>query len=527
MQHWILSLFILTLSATLSRAASNLSESFSDREKWDSQSTAIWNQELGALHPSLQVVDYKIGYTTPLDFSVGDGAHGVFDVNTYASFSRDGDISGNVVRLDLSRFPILKVTRFHLAPTWSLQPVGDSPLIIHSLGSVIIEGPVWCHGDNGNSATGAQAGVGGQGRCGGGKGGNGGAPGTHGEDGFPLSGSVTGGKGGHHTGGAAVGGGGGGSSNSASPPVSGSNWTISDGGAAGNYVNDPEFNSNSGGGGGGGGSGTATEAGAGGGGGGGTVIIHAVGDVELGSNGFIYAYGGNGGNSNVGGGPGGGGAGGSVKIFSGSTFRITDNVVASQALNGLGGNNSLFAGGANGGEGRSWVASIGYFATGSYLPSEDLAVLTPNTNTVAYSTAPEIVITKSYDLGTSLARIQSIDVSPASTDFSLEFNGSRDDFQNDESGWTTDLTQLNSRRFVKFKITITNSAAFSPTLLQSVSLHLDPGIRQEFEFKTSGCGMLSSPPSSSEAAIWLLLSIVFTPLILAMVLRLSLTSRAI
>jgi hypothetical protein len=447
-----------------------------------------------------------------MGFSVGDGSHGAFNPSTYAQFSVNGDVSGNKIRLDLSRFPILKVTSFYLALGWILEPVGNAPLAIYSLTDVRIEGEIWCHGDNGTDAVGATPGTGGSSRCGGKNGGNGGAVGQAGSDGTDVHALVTAGKGGNFTGAAAVGGGGGGSWNTTSPAANGPN-SAGAGGQAGASNTDPEFLITGGGAGGGGGSGTATEAGAGGGAGGGVVLIYAVGDVSLGSTptsttGFIYANGGKGGDSNVAGGPGGGGAGGSVKIFSGGTVHIynTDGVGASQANQGAGGVNAVPAGGAVGGPGRSWVASVGYNGIGTYSPSEEGPVV-PNTNTVEFSNTAQSVITKSFDLNSTLATIDSVAITPSSADFQVQLSGSVDDFASDDTGWTSDYSLVANKRFVKMKVIITTSTPAAPTMIDQVVVSYTAGQKKDFDFKSSGCGQIETgtPPPGSMMILVLLL----------------------
>lgn len=508
---------ILALVFALPLRAAEVLETFATLDDFAS-GEAVWNQALGKVHPSLQVVNYKAG-ATPLDYSVGDGSHGSFDTSTYAQFSVNGDISGNKIRFDLSRYPILKVTSFQLAAGWVLEPVGDAPLIIYSLSDVRIEGEIWCHGSDGGNAVGATAGSGGSGRCGGKNGGNGGSVSGHGSNGTDSTGGVTGGIGGRFTGGLAVGGGGGGSWNRSTLAGDGPNAQPADGGQAGISVSDPEFLTITGGGAGGaGGSGTAAAAGAGGGAGGGTVIIHAVGNVSIGTSptsvtGFIYANGGKGGDSNVAGGPGGGGGGGSVQIFSGDTVHMynQDGVGASQALQGDDGTNSAAAGGGFGGPGRSWVASVDYqnHGAGTYNPTEEFPVV-PNNNTTAFTSTTQSVITKSIDLASTLATIDSVTVSPTSSDFQVQLRGSIDDFQSDDTGWTSDYALVANKRFVKMKFSITTSTPAAPTMLDQVSVQFTRGERKEFDLKSTGCGFISSPkPPSTGWFVFLL----FLPLI--------------
>ncbi len=482
------SLFALLIS--ISAHGAEVSETFSTRAGYAS-GTAVWNQALGMVHPSLQVMNYKAGFT-PLPFDVGDGSHGAFDVSTYANFSVGGDVSGNIIRLDLSAYPILKVTNFHLAAGWTIEPIGDQPLIIHSLTDVTIEGDILCQGADGTNAVGATPGTGGQGRCGGADGGNGGTTSGAGAGGGDIAGAVSPGEGGNFTGGAAVGGGGGGSWNTTSAAGDGSNSSVANGGLGGDSVSDPEFTGTLGGAGGGGGSGTAAAAGAGGGGGGGVVIIHAVRDFNLGTSpvsatGFIYAHGGAGGDSNVAGGPGGGGGGGGVKVFVGGTINIYNNDAggASQAEGGAGGTNSMAVLGAAGAPGRSWFTSVAYNGIGFYTPAEELPVVPGN---VEFSSASQYVITNAVDLLQSRAEVSALTLSPVSADFTFEAAGSDDGFVSDDTGWTTSLAALSGKRYLRLRISIATSNVNTPTMIDGASLTYTSNKIENFKLEAAGCG---------------------------------------
>ena len=113
----LLALFISAFSAH----GDAISENFSTRSAFVT-GTAIWNQALGVIHPTLQVMNYKAGFT-PLAVTIGDGSHGSFDISTYANFSVGRNIAGNIIRLDLGAYPVLKVTNFHLAAGWRIEEV--------------------------------------------------------------------------------------------------------------------------------------------------------------------------------------------------------------------------------------------------------------------------------------------------------------------------------------------------------------------------------------------------------------------
>lgn len=482
---------------SLESRATDFTETFSTRTRYSSGS-AIWNQAVGKVHPTLLVDNYKAG-ATPLSFDVGDGSHGSFNSTTYANFSQNGDVSGNKIRLDTSTYPILYVTDFTLDSGWVLEPVGSDPLYIYALGSVNIQGEIWCHGENGADSVDTVAGSGGSGRCGGANGGAGGAVSGAGTSGTSINGSVTGGTGGSNSG---SGGGGGGSWNTSSGPVAGP----SSGGAAGSSSSDPEFTTVAGGAGGGGGAGSGANAGGGGGAGGGTVIIHAVGGVTIGTSpgsttGFIYAKGGKGGASTLSGGgsgtggPGGGGGGGSILIFSGGTVTIynSDGSGASTAAAGSGGG----AGVAIGGTGRHWVTGVAYSnpTGGFYTPNEQAPLIVGDW--AKFSTSSQNVISQVIDLGNSKPEINGISLSPTSSDFTFEVSGSNDGFVSDDTGWTTSVSALNNKRYLKFRVSIATTNATSPTMVDSATVSYTPFQKTQFDLEAAGCASVEPNGSSS------------------------------
>lgn len=489
------SLLLAALLFSIQAHSLEWQETFSTRGQLDS-SSAVWNQALGKIHPSLRVMNFKSGFT-PLDFGVGDGSDGAFEPATYAQFSQNGDVTGQIIRLDTSLHPTLQVTRFELAAGWVLEPIGAAPLVIESLSDVIIEGEIRCQGANGTNSSGTTPGLGGIGRCGGTDGGDGGAATQNGGSANDPDTLVTGGNGGEALATSYVGGGGGGSWSSTSLPQNGVNGSGTSG-RKGDSHSDPEFLYKLGSGGGGGGSGSDTTAGAGGGGGGGVVIIHAVGDLNFGSltnstTGFIYVNGGDGGNANTLAGPGGGGGGGSVQIFVGGAINIynTDAMGASQANGGLGGTNSGFAAGASGGLGRSWLSSVTYNGVGYYTPAEEAPVTSGN---VEFNSASQSVIFKSFDLMNTLAQINTVTISPNSADFSYTMAGSDDDFHSDDTGWTSDLARVAKKRYVRLKLTVTTSNVNTPTMVDTVNFQYSLGQKEDFKFEAAGCGRMGRGP---------------------------------
>ena len=497
--------------------AAELTDSFTSRTYF-SAGTAVWNQALGTLHSSLRVMNFRAGFA-PKAVAIGDGSHGSFELNTYANFSQNGDLTGSKIRVDTNVYPILKVTSFKLEQGWTIEPVGPNPLIIYSLSDVVVEGTINCSGGDATSASGVTPGIGGIGRCGGKNGGDGGATSSNGSDGEDVSvGVVTGGTAGNFTGGAAVGGGGGGSWNTTSLPGVGPNVN-GGGGQAGFSNQDPEMINLLGGAGGGGGSGTAAFAGGGGGAGGGVIVIHAARDFILGSSsntniGSILANGGDGGDSDNIGGPGGGGGGGSIQVFVGRNIELFNVDVggASQAASGTGGGNTVPVTGAAGGPGRSWYSSVNYnlSGTGFYTPPEELPV---NPGNVEFDNATQTIESQTIELGGRIAAIDTISISPSSNDFQLEVSASSDNFINDDSGWTTDLSLLTNKKYIKFRVSISTSNVNDPAMVDSVTISYTPFV-EDFDFTSGGCGIVKNQKPLKFPFFFLLL-----PLMMIILLR--------
>lgn len=505
--------FALLLMA-IQAGAATVTEDFSTTAQ-SAGGTAFWNTALGKVHSTIKITGYG-GADKTVDY--GDGSDGAFVRSRYAYFSKNGDLSGNIIRLDQTKFSELNVTEFVLESGWFLEPADNAHLVIRSLSNVTIEGEIWCHGHDGSADSGAGVGgSGGEGRCGGARGGDGGDSGFAGDDGGDSTSPVTGGSGGSaNGGGAGMDGGGGGawSTSTVAQPgnAGGSTGVAGSPGAKGNSSSDPIFATIAGGAGGGGGGSGSGAAGAGGGGGGGVVIIHAVGDVTIGSSssstiGFIRASGGNGADSTGNGGAGAGGGGGSVQIFSGGTLYLYSDtgIGASRAMDGKN------AGSPSGGIGRSWITSRLYSASGFsfYEPSEELPV---NAGDWArFETSAQYVDSKSYDLRSTRADVTAITTSPSSSDFSLQWRGSSDEFASDDTGWSTNLAVLSQKRYIKFRFTVTTSSGASPVFLDSVSITYNPGTRDNFEFKSSaGCARIDGGGGAgSHSALLLVLPFFF------------------
>jgi hypothetical protein len=262
-------------------------------------------------------------------------------------------------------------------------------------------------------------------------------------------------------------------------------------------------------GGGGGGSGSNNEAGGGGGGGGGIIVIHVAGNLNVSANAVIKARGGNGGSSPSTGGEGGGGGGGSIQVWVGGTLSLEDafNVVQIDARAGTG---SASSGGGNGGDGwpgRNWISAMNFpvLSGATYQPVLEINF----EGTVEYSTTgTQVAITSGIDTSSTTASFSSAQFLPASASATVEVEGSRDNFQSDDSGYMSlsNISRLNNKRFLRYRISITNSSATTPTVVDSISATYDMGTVKEFQMKSTGCGLLmedskKGPPPMAQMAI--------------------------
>lgn len=482
--------FFISLMFSLMSHAAQITEDFSGLGKKDVE-TGIWNLQLGKLTPHLMIMNYGNGSQSD-DFSVGDGSDGVFDITTYQKFSVGGDLSGNIIRLDQTKYPKLNVTRFHLAAGWFLEPANNLPLQIYSQGDVSIDGEIWCHGRNGSS--GATGGAAGAGRCGGGHGGAGGASGAAGGNGDDIAGGPSGGNGG---GAGSGGGGGGGYDAQFAPPSAGAGGG---GGAAGTNHIDHAFSAILGAAAGGGGGGSGGQFGGGGGGGAGTVVIHAVRDVTFGASGKIRVYGGAGGAGVGASGSGGSGGSGSVQIFAGRDLVETSVAqVESDAAQTTATAGGAAAGGA-GGFGRSWMASGQGFAF-DYTPQEDLS---HSPGAIEFFVGTDTFETKSFEVRNTDPNYLSVTSSPSDPGITFLIKASNDNFVSDDTGWVavTDPS-LSDRRFFKLQISLTNASPSVPLTVDSMTIEYDGHTQNEFNFTGAGCGRIAG--SSGGTGLWLLL----------------------
>ncbi len=497
--------------------AAVVSEDFSTRARYLAGGTAVWNQALGTVHPTLEATGFSGVAVEPL--IVGDGSDGAFTPGRYEHFDRDGVITGGVIEIDTDVFDELQVTTFLLEDGYRIETVGGDPLIIRSLSDVIIRGEIWCHG---HSAVGATPG---EGRCGGKRGGAGVAAGLQGNDGEDSTAPVTGGYGGA-AGAGARGGGGGGSWNTTSPAANGPGFVntgaVDDPGEGGASSSDPRFTVHAGGAGGGAGGGGTTGMTGAGGGGGGVVIIHAVRNFELGSSsdstiGFIFANGGDGGDPTGDGGTGAGGGGGGVQVLVGGQITIYSNTAVAGAQ-AVGGRNQAPLVGAAGGPGRNWFSAVaaGFNGPGFYDPSEELPFAAGD---VVYVSTAQSVTSTALDLSSTQAEVVSVLPSPANANFSLSFAGSSDGFVTDNTGWTTDVTLLRGKRYVRFKAD-TTAFVGAPVQLDAVNVTYVPGTIDQFDFKAAGCGRVSDGGDADFRNKWPVLFLI-VPLLLLVGIRIT------
>ena len=513
-------LFWLTLATSLVANAGVFSEDFNSISQKDS-STLVWNYQLGYLHPQLQISTYSDGIqpvASSTTVSVGDGSDGVFDSTTYTNF---GTVIGNQITIDASQFPVLNVSRFHLDSTKTLSVI-NGPLVIRSLSTVLIDGTIDCTGGNGSVNSGAAGGAGGIGKCGGRNGGTGGGSGSNGLNG--AAGSANPGSAGSFANvgdpGSGGGGGGGFRDHFGQPGDAAGANTGGTGGAQ--LVNiDHGFFILDGSAGGGGGSGSVAEGGGGGGAGGGTVLIHAIDDVTISATGSILADGGNGGSANFGGG-GGAGAGGNVKVF--TTGAYTNDTIISVNPGSPGvPTNPTSGDGGQGSRGRTWIRANAFPGSGTETDGNTLAV----EGSLGYvSGTVQTATSKSFDTTSEYVIYQSATANPADPDVILQVAGSSDNFASDDSGWinASAISTLSKKRYIKFRININNSNFNNPTTVDDVTITYTIQDSQEnFTFKSSGCGIVKTPPPNN--LNWILCLMLLIPLLIALRLRKPRTVR--
>lgn len=524
-----------------------VAEDFSSRT-YRSEGDLVWNTAVGFAHPPFEIKDYvdNIGnVTASRGFTIGTGADGVFGPETYHLFSEGGDVSGNIIRLNTDRYPELNVESFLLEENWILRPVeGSEPLIIRSLGEVVIKGQIDCSGEDGIAHQNfTQVARGGRGRCGGGHGGDGAyvdgnltiAPGAGEFFGEAVS-LVSPSAGEAPTGdlGSGSGGGGGGaySATGATESEPGTSSGTGVGGLAGDVTEDHEFFAVGGGAGGGGGAMDLTISlsgsrfsGAGGGAGGGYIAIFAGGHVSVYPTGSVLANGGAGGGTNgtaVLAGAGGGGGGGSILIFSGGEVYTSGPV---RAHAGAGGYNANGVSGGKGAVGRTWLAGKSGFAIA--LPTEPLdaeqpATLLAHVGMSVYQTGTFNLTTEAFDTLSTRPEVLNaiLDVSlSAGSSSSLEVSSGTS--ANFTSSWVA-VSSVTSplSRYVRFRLSVSNADAVQGSFVERIGLEYKPFVQTEFEFQEgAGCGRVQSRSEPDDGMMWLLVFVFGFPVWLTWTLR--------
>ena len=516
--------FILSLFLVVGSTAEALtwSDDFLTSAQRD-DSTLVWNTVLGQLHPPLQVYQYLDGTLQDKNFSIGTGRDGAFTPSRYSEFSQNGDVTGNIIRLDTSAHQILEFTTFELSATWTLQPVGDKPLIIRVLGTVSISGDINCSGQNGGDQNTDPTVLiaGGAGRCGGGHGGAGStmttAAVTGGDGGVIITDGVSPGVDGPTGGAGATGtgsGGGGGGAYAISrgvgfDPTAGGGGS---GGAAGFIAADNDFDYEGGGFGGGGGSHFTgggpgfDSAGAGGGGGGGHIFITAGGDILI--SGDVTADGGDGGTGTTSAGGGGGGGGGSIAMFSGGSVTLIGGAIVS-ADAGLGQGPIGHVGG-NGSVGRTWLVGSNGYSTGG-PPYEFPDPSLTDVGLVRFQTGIFTALSNEFDSANtkpSITAVSETSTLPGGSTLTIEAASSS------QSGFTpiwqsTSALPLELERFLRFQITLNSLSVTTPATLDVLTLDLNPTTTNNFEF-IGACGTLlrnGRPPTKVDFLWYILFSL--------------------
>lgn len=464
--------------------ARSLTVDFQTLDYYSSSSTAVWNIVSQKAHLPFYITTPTVRTSIPTGgtISIGTGADGAFNVDTYVSFDVNQGATPNEVTLDTSR--TYQFTTFVLPTGVTLRGQGSIPLEIYVLGDVTIDGTIDLSGGDGDaidSDTSASP-QGGTACCGGTVGGSGGNATTAATAGM---GAATGGGG---SGGAAPNGGGGaghGSDGSSGVgPTSGgqSYGTVyvttllggSGGGGGGEYL-----------------SGTALQngAGGGGGGGGGAVLISSGGNLTISATGLIDVTGGAGGKtadlSRLAG-AGGSGSGGSVVLLAAGLFTLegtvdTRGAIASTTLQGRNG--------GAGSDGRTRIVAHtdqnGYLGSGqvwNWPAFSDYGIVTYSANDNFF------VESSSIDSGNVSPTYRSITLdstTPEGTSLTTQVAGSSDNFQSDDTGFVSadDLSSLDEKRYFKFRITLSSTNSTITPEVRSVTVT----ITDTFQFSIAGC----------------------------------------
>ncbi|MCB0394088.1 MAG: hypothetical protein KDD25_05995 [Bdellovibrionales bacterium] len=510
--HWLPKSLLITatLWSTRLQAESYTLKVESRSDVETSSTTGVWNISTGLFHPKLEVTDWNDGgLDTDTDIEVGDGSDGAFNISTYSQFSKNGDVSGNIIRIDTDDHPTLNFTSFTLNSGWTIRPTGSGILDIRSLSTINVNGTIDCSGDDGDDIThldDTALADGATGVCGGGDGGDGGTSSTSSVTGGSSGTVATGGTGGAATTAANGGsGGGGGGGYSQVLGTDGTDPSASGGEGAAGTSQAPADNAFTieGGGAGGGGGGVYDVAdadnsnGAGGGAGGGTVYLTAVGDITIAATGSVLADGGDGGSAGAGlgkGGAGGGGAGGSIRILSMGEVTLAGPVTA---LEGNGGTSDGGDGG-DGARGRTWITDSSggadCFPTGNTDNPQSILTLL---GCVHYRLGDFSITTKSIDLENTSPTLKSyttVSNVPGASTLDIFFKGG--------SSFTNSLSSASGEREIKIRFDLNNDDDTNPATLTQFNLTYKGTKKEVFELK-GACGSSDSSSTSNLAFFFL------------------------
>lgn len=465
-------------------------------------STGLWDTEGQKIRAPLAP-----GGTAGKEFLAGTAEDGAF----LNGPSQTGvSVSGNTITFNTSTKSVYQFSRFTLSSGYTLQATGSNPLIIKSVGPVIIAGTINLNGTVGSNNAASGVLTGGAGGAGGGTGGDSGsASGTQPTNGNPfaaLAATVPNGGTSYTnsaTYGSPVGGDGGcngndGGANDAtqtSARCTGSTYTV----AATAFET-----SFSGGAGGAGGSaytpGLAQDkvSGASGGGGGGALKIVTAGQVQVSGN--IYAKGGNGGSNGVGdtstgtecAGSGGGGSGGSIWI---QTLNASSYAGVTDVTGGTGGTtiNSCAGNGNdhNGGKGSRGVIRLDA-PTNPAPTTQPAASLSFNTASLS-ANQTYTVTSKAIDLSLIDADYAEIDLNAVTittgcdttgTAPTLTYQGSQDGSSNWSGAVNADqISNLNGYRYLKINAQLGVSGTSLSQCITGIRFDYTPRVISRFLLK--------------------------------------------
>lgn len=489
---------LLLLAVSTGAGAETLTEDFKTATHRDPSGIAVWNLAETRAHVPY-FADTNAGLPNGPDdkrINIGDGSDGAFDSTTFATF--DPAATATKVTLDTSK--IYQFTTFTLPAGVTLTGSGSSALRIRVQGAVDISGTINLNGGGGadGSADTSLNPAGGTSCCGGGAGGAGASNGT-GSDGVSGDlGNIGSGKAGSKSVNDGGGGGGAGYRTDGDPGEAG----VGGPGKEGKDYTDNLLSKLQGGSGGGGGGAGANSNGAGGGGGGGALQIECGGTLTVRAGGSLYSKGGAGGavtDVTRKGGGGGGGSGGSIALFAGGQFTNNGSIRATGGAGGVGAGTGGNGGAARDGQVRFVNAQNDGWIGGDENPLPNMA----NFGQVQYDTSGStVLLSKSYDIANSNPTYNSSTISgtfPAATTTVLEWAGSSDDFASDNTGFvpTSNLSTLNGKRYVKFRITMNSTNPAQSPDVRSVTLDYTPREQGSFTFALAGCARVGPGRGSS------------------------------